>query len=202
MQTLVGRDEYRSIEKSFWKHGRMIIGLLCGSVMCLASIIQQASVLGFGLALSMGIVIGGLTGVGFGWLWSWAMHRSSQKFFDRVYAGDVAVVGNPPGTKRYPSRLPCSVFVTNNVTVGGVLYLGPSGVLFIPHRRYRGEQPIELGPEGLVVWAVDWKPNWWGKTFVASGPRVLEVGSGEQRYRFAFPNPDVVLPSIREALGQ
>ena len=66
MQTLVGRDEYRQIEKSFWKRGRRVMGLLFGAVMCLASIIQQASVLGFGLALSVGVVIGGLTGVGFG----------------------------------------------------------------------------------------------------------------------------------------
>ncbi len=92
--------------------------------------------------------------------------------------------------------------MTNNVTVGGVLYLGLPGVQFVPHKRYRDEQTIELKSEGLVVWAVDWKPNWWGRTFVASGPRVLEVGSGDSRFRFAFPEIDVVVPRIREALGQ
>ncbi|MFC1640122.1 hypothetical protein ACFL3B_05100 [Gemmatimonadota bacterium] len=202
MQTLVSREEYGTIEIKFWKRGRKVMGLVFGVVMCLTSIIQQISVLGFGLALSAGLVVGAITGVGFGWLWSWVMHRSSRKFLDRVYAGDVALVGEPPGKKRYPSRLPCNVFVTNNVTVGGILYIGHSGVLFVPHKRHRGEKPIELKPEGLIVWAVDWKPNWWGRTFVASGPRVLEVGSGDQRYRFALPNPDVVLPRIREALGQ
>ena len=178
------------------------MGLVFGVVMCLTSIVQQVSVLGFGLALSAGLVVGALTGVSFGWLWSWFMHRSSRKFLDRVYAGDAAVVGEPPDKTRYPYRLPCNVFVTNNVTVGGILYLGRSGVLFVPNKRHRGEKPIELKQEGLVVWAVDWKPNWWGRTFVASGPRVLEVGSGDTRYRFAFPDPDVVLPRIREALGQ
>jgi hypothetical protein len=130
------------------------------------------------------------------------MHRSSRKSFDRVYEGDPAVVGELPNDKQYSSRLPCNVFMTNNVTVGGILYLGRAGARFVPNKRYRGEQPIELGSEGLVVWAVDWKPNWWGRIFVASGPRVLEVGSGELRYRFAFPDPDVVVPRIREALGQ
>ena len=201
MQTLIARDEYSSLEEKFWKRGRKLMGLVFGVVMCSTSVIQQTPVLGFGLALSVGLVFGALTGLGFGWLWAWAMHRSARRFFDRVYEGDVAVVGAPPGAKRYPYRLPCKAFLTNNVTIGGILYLGHFGVLFIPHKRHRDEQPIDLGPEGLVVWSVDWQPSWWGKNFVASGPRVLEAGSGEQRYRFAFPDPDVVLPRIREALG-
>jgi len=190
MQTLIARDEYSSLEEKFWMRGRKLMGLVFGVVMCSTSVIQQAPVLGFGLALSVGLVFGALTGLGFGWLWAWAMHRSARRFFDRVYEGDVAVVGAPPDAKRYPYRLPCRVFLTNNVTSGGILYLGHDGVLFIPHKRHRDEQPI------------DWQPSWWGKNFVASGPRVLEVGSGDQRYRFAFPDPDVVLPRIREALGQ
>lgn len=94
------------------------------------------------------------------------------------------------------------MFVTNNVTIGGILYLGRSGVRFVPHQRYRDEQTIDLGPDGLVVWAVDWKPNWWGRTFVASGPRILEIGSGDLRFRFTIPEADVVVPRIREAVGQ
>jgi hypothetical protein len=202
MQNLVGRDSYAEIEQRFWKRARKVVGVLFGVVMLLASIVQQASVLGFGLALSFGIVIGVVTGACFGWLWAWAMRRSARKYFDRVYDGDTAVVGEAPQDGDYSHRIPCSRFLTNNVTVGGVLYLGLSGVQFVPHRRYRDEQTIELNAEGLVVWAVDWKPNWWGRTFVASGPRVLEVGSGDSRFRFAFPDVDVVVPRIREELGQ
>ena len=202
MQTLVSRDEYRNVEQSFWNHGRKVMGLVFGVLMCLTSIIQQTQVLGFGLALSAGLIFGALTGIGFGWLWAWAMHRSSRKFFDRVYDGDPGVVGEAPPEGQYPSRLPCKMFVTNNVTIGGILYLGHSGVRFVPHKRYRNEPPIEMDSEGLAVWAVDWKPSWWGRTFVASGPRVLELGSGDLRHRLAFPSPDVVVPRIREALGQ
>ena len=93
MRTLVGRDAYSEIEQRFWKRGRKVMGIVFGLVMCLASIIQQSSVLGFGLALSVGLVIGVLTGVGFGWLWYWAMRRQSRKFFNRVYEGDAAVLG-------------------------------------------------------------------------------------------------------------
>jgi hypothetical protein len=202
MQTLISRDSYAEIEQTFWKRARRVIGVLFGVVMFLASIVQQASVLGFGLALSVGLVIGVVTGACFGWLWAWAMRRSARRYFDRVYEGDTGVVGEVPQHGGYAYRIPCSRFVTNNVTVGGVLYLGLPGVQFVPHKRYRDEQTIELKSEGLVVWAVDWKPNWWGRTFVASGPRVLEVGSGDSRFRFAFPEIDVVVPRIREALGQ
>ena len=202
MQTLVSRDEYSQTEKRFWMRGRKVMGLVFGVVMCLTSIIQQVSVLGFGLALSAGLVVGTLTGVGFGWLWSWAMFRSSRRTFDRIYEGNPAVVGEIPPHDQYSCRLPCNMFVTNNVTVGGILYLGRSGARFVPHKRNRDELPIDLGVEGLVVWAVDWKPSWWGRTFVASGPRVLEIGSGDLRYRFAFPDPDVLVPRIRQALGQ
>ena len=179
MRTLVGRDAYSEIEQRFWKRGRKVMGIL-----------------------SVGLVIGVLTGVGFGWLWSWAMRRQSRKFFNRVYEGDAAVLGEVLPREQFASRLPCSLFVTNNVTIGGILYLGRSRVRFVPHKRCRGEQPIDLDSDGLVVWAVDWKPNWWGRTFVASGPRVLELGSGDLRYRFAVPDPDVAVPHIRDALGQ
>ena len=202
MQTLVGRDSYADVEDRFWRRARKVIGVLFGVVMCLASILQQASVVGFGLSLSVGLVIGVVTGAGFGWLWAWAMRRSARKYSDRVYEGDNAVVGAVPRNRQYAYRIPCSMFVTNNVTVGGILYLGRDGVQFVPHQRNRDEQKVELGPDGLVAWAVDWKPNWWGRTFVASGPRVLEVSSGEMRHRFAFPEVDVVVPRIREALGQ
>ncbi len=202
MQTLIARDEYSSVEERFWKRGRKLMGLVFGIVMCSTSVIQQTSVLGFGLALSVGLAFGALTGVGFGWIWAWAMRRSSRKIFDRVYEEDSAILGEIPPKERYSSRLPCKMFVTNNVTIGGILYLGRSGARFVPHKRYRGEQPIELESAALVVWAVDWKPSWWGRTFVASGPRVLELRSGDLGYRFALPDPDVVLPRIREALGQ
>ncbi len=201
MQTLVGRNSYAEIEDGFWKRARKVIGTIFGVVMCLASIIQQASVLGFGLALSFGLVIGAVTGICFGWLWAWAMRRSARKYFDRVYAGDSGVIGEIPANRKPVYRIPCSKFVTNNVTAGGVLYVGKDGVQFIPHRRYRDEDPIELEPENLVVWAKDWKPNWWGRTFVASGPRILELGVGDLRFRFALPDVDVVIPRIRDALG-
>ena len=202
MQTLIARDEYSGIEERFWKRGRILIGLVFGVVMCSTSIIQQAPVLGFGLALSVGLVFGTLTGIGFGWLWAWAMSRSSRKLFNRAYEGDPAVLGEIPPEGQYSFRLPCKKFVTNNVTIGGILYLGQRGARFVPHKRFRSEQPVELTSDRLVVWAVDWKPSSWGRTFVASGPRVLELGSADQKHRFAFPDPDVVVPRIREALGQ
>ncbi len=202
MQTLVDREAFALLEQEFWHRARKVTGLLFGVIMCLASVIQQTPVLGFGLALSVGLVVGTITGIGFGWLWSWAMQRSSRKYFDRVFDADPAVVGPAPRESEYEYRMPCSMFVTNNVTVGGILYLGRSGVRFVPHRRYRGEQPIQLDRDGLVVWATEWNPNWWGRTFVASGPRVLEIGSGDSRYRFAAPNPDDLVPGIRRALGQ
>jgi hypothetical protein len=202
MHNLVERDAYTPVELKFWRRARLVTGALFGVVMCLASIVQQASVIGFGLSLSVGLVVGAMTGFAFAWLWYWAMRRSSRKYFDRVYDGDPAVVGKVPRKRQYAHRLPCGMFATNNVTVGGILYIGRAGVQFVPHQRYRSEQGIELEPEGLVVWAVDWKPNWWGRTFVASGPRILEIGSGDSRYRFAAPDPDVLVPRIREALGQ
>ena len=82
MQTLVGRDSYDELEAKFWKRARRIVGILFGVVMCLASIVQQASVLGFGLSLSVGLITGLVTGTGFGWLWAWAMRRSARKYFN------------------------------------------------------------------------------------------------------------------------
>jgi hypothetical protein len=202
MQTLVSRDSYVNIEEAFWRRARKVVGVLFGVVMCLASVAQQASVLGFGLSLSIGLVTGLIAGAGFGWLWAWAMRRSARKYSDRVFQGDTEVIGKVPRQRQYAYRIPCSLFVTNNVTVGGVLYLGRAGVRFVPHKRYRDQPVIELDREGIAVWAVDWKPNWWGRTFVASGPRILEVVSGDSRYRFAFPDVDVVLPRLRDVLTQ
>lgn len=202
MQTLVSRDGYDQIEHRFWKRTRKIMGIAFGTVMCLVSVLQQTPLFGFGLALSIGLAIGAVTGICFGWLWAWVIRRSAKKHFDRVYDGDPTAVGKIPRRRQYGYRIPCNLFVTNNVTIGGVLYIGRAGVKFVPHQRYRGEEPVELPPDGLVVWAVDWKPSWWGRTFVASGPRVLEIGSGDDRFRFALPDPDVLVPRIRDVLGQ
>lgn len=202
MRTLVDRNAYEQVDEKFWKRARKAMSVVFGVAMCIAAIVQQAGVIGFGLSLTVGLGIGAVTGFGFGWLWTYVMRRSSRKHFDRVYEGDPATVGKVPRKRQYANRIPCSKFVTNNVTVGGILYVGRAGMLFVPHQRYRDEEPLELAIDDLVVWAVDWKPNWWGRNFVASGPRLLEVGFGALRFRFAVPDPDVLVPRIREVLGQ
>lgn len=201
METIMSRDIYEKLEVSYWRRARVMVGTAFGIVMCVTSLIQQTSVLGFGPALSIGLIVGALTGIGFGWVWFWFMRWCYRRFFDRVYSGDPKVVGEIPSGREYPFRLPCSLFLTTNVTIGGVLYIGKTGLRFVPHRRFRNEPIVAIENKETVVWAKDWVPSWWGRMFVASGPRIVEIGPGGQRHRFAVPEADVAVPHIRDALG-
>ncbi|HEU4454749.1 MAG TPA: hypothetical protein VFR81_16895 [Longimicrobium sp.] len=62
-------------------------------------------------------------------------HRERRAIFERVYDGDPALVPPPPADDQYPLRLPCGLLLSWRIVMGGVLYLGPAGFLFVPHLR-------------------------------------------------------------------
>ncbi len=202
MRTIIARETFGEIELTFWKRARKAVGVGFGLVVCCASLLQQSSEFGFGLALSTGLLTGAVSGFVFAWIWYMMMLRASRKTLDKIFDGDLKVIVPPPSDSKFDLRLPCSFFQTPNVATGGILYLGKSEALFVPHRKYRGEKPIRIDADGLAIWAQDWHPNWWGQLLVASDNRILELRSGSESFKFAVPDVDSVVSALRGSLGQ
>jgi hypothetical protein len=60
--------------------------------------------------------------------------KKMSSFIDRLYVGDATIDTPPPTGKDLRYRLPCSWKRSENFSVGGVLYIGPEGLLFVPHK--------------------------------------------------------------------
>jgi hypothetical protein len=86
--------------------------------------------------------------------WSFPdLWRRERTLSDRVYDGDPEFVAPPPPAEEYPFRLPGSLVVTAKAYLGGVLYLGPSGFLFVPNVNHAPEwrEPVPIGPVRAIT---------------------------------------------------
>lgn len=86
--------------------------------------------------------------------WSMGVEwRKQLRIVDRVYDGDPEIVAPPPPADEYPVRLPCSLVLSPRVFMGGVLYLGPAGLLFAPHVTHAPElrEPLRFEPLRSIV---------------------------------------------------
>lgn len=104
--------------------------------------------------------------------------RKTSELADRVYAGDPEVLPPPPPADEYPFRLPCAAAISSWQSVGGVLYLGLGGFLFVPHLRNAPalRQPVAIGPARTIVLQSLYLRTRIGDRLVAGRyPRVLLV---------------------------
>lgn len=131
METLTPRALYDDDELGITRRLPWISGILFGSGIGLFTLIERlgggGSVAGaFGYALVAAV----LGGAGYGLLFPWLLTRLARPVNDRIYAGDPRLV--PPPPPGYLYRLPCGYLAKPNLSVGGVLYLGPGGLRFDP----------------------------------------------------------------------
>jgi hypothetical protein len=86
------------------------------------------------LAVSVFMGLGGA--LLFGLLWTLGFRRAIDRLMDRLYDGAPDVVPAPP-TGEYRVRVLASLMTSPAFAVGGHLYLGESGVAFVPHLKNR-----------------------------------------------------------------
>ncbi|HEX8692517.1 MAG TPA: hypothetical protein VF746_08870 [Longimicrobium sp.] len=202
METLAPRAAYDEIEPGQWVRLAVLIGVFCGGLMALLTLLEQPvprSVPAM-VATVVTWLVGGLF---FGAAWIWLMRRLLRNLVDRVYAGDPKVAPPPPPGREYLYRLPCAM-LAGRIAVGGVLYLGPQGAVFQPHRRNvrRHRAPVILEPvEALRARRVELAPPRTAGPLLKATPRALELSAGAATARFMVPMPETTLAVLESRIA-
>lgn len=190
MENVVRLMAYNLDESGYWRRLRWLSGLLYGAAG--AAVILVLPIPGaryFALtAAAFWFAVGGPL---FGLLFPAAMRRKVRLAAAGLYAGERWIIDPPSAELSVRYQIPCTR-ITGRVGVGGVLYLGRGGLLFVPHKRNRiPSPPIEMTPiEGVTVARV--APLAGNALFQLLVPRPLEqieiVWDGASA-RFVMPNP-------------
>ncbi len=133
MENLQPLDAYTEAIATQWKRQGWVVGAAFGLVMALVTP-WMGPMNGSGQNRRMVMVLAAFVGGGwlFGFGWSRWMTRSMRSMTERVYRGTAPFAVDVPSGD-YGFRLPASLRVSDRVAIGGVLFLGRSGLAFVPH---------------------------------------------------------------------
>lgn len=139
----------------FWGAGMFVIGT---AALYVAGELEHGDVKVFAGICALGaVMVGALS-------YDWAAPSHRRKVWaklERIYRGDPELVPPPPPAEEYPLRLPCGLLLGPKRAMGGVLYLGPGGFLFVPHLRNAPalREPFAIGPVRSIVVERVWFRN-------------------------------------------
>lgn len=134
VQNLVSRQDLDIDETGFWTRLPWVSGGFFGLGIGAFEFVEAAEDPAH--ATIMALVVGGVAGLSFGWLFTRLLRRSFRSIKDELYYADARLV-TEPASDGWLYRVPSTLLKSPRFAVGGVLYLGPSGMLFVPHRRNR-----------------------------------------------------------------
>lgn len=201
METLAPRAAYDE-PPGYWLRLGVVIGLLYGAFQALFELLEPPEHRSEPVVLAA-LVIGAVGGTFFGALWTWFMRRSFRRTVDRVYAGDPKLVPPLPPGRDYLYRLPCGM-LAGRITVGGVLYLGPRGAVFQPHRRNlrRHRAAVFLEPvKALKARLVEYAPPRAVRLLSSAAPHALELSAPRATARFLVPWPETTLVLLESRIA-
>src|SRR5262245_41833780 len=135
MRNLLPLEAYRIDETGYWSRLPFVTTLGFGVPMGLA-ILLTTSELDWIARVLVAVVGGSIGGALFGILFPIVFRRQMFSYVDAVYQGRPGwAATDPPQGKEVHSRLPCGWSKNARMNVGGVLYVGKAGFVFVPHRR-------------------------------------------------------------------
>ena len=200
VDNLVARAAYDVDETGYWRRMPIVLGVVMSAAGCL---ILWATV---GSQLQpREIVIRALAGGGlFSILFSSFSQWSANLAVSRAYAGSGKFAAIPPPNQEFAYRLPCSRAKTPLLGIGGTLYLGRSGLLFVAHERNPEvhREQIAFPLSGLTTAGVVSDVPWFLRLMVPRPPTLLECQSGSTRARFIVPAPMATIPKLEHALEE
>ncbi len=205
MENLIPREVYDVDDSGYRQRLGLITGIVFGLAMGIACLLLTPSIIGFGWRALLSICAGVFSGFAFGKTFPRGFRKKMSSIIDRLYAGDETINTRPPTGKDLRYRLPCSWKRSENFAVGGILYIGPEGLLFVPHKINlpRDRSPFEMGPsKGLQLSLRTQKLAGFFKLFVPHPPSVLQVGWPGGSAQFLVPAPDRVFKLIEERVRE
>lgn len=201
MENLASREVYDVDESGFRERLGLVTGIFFGLFMGVACFFLTPSIIPFGWRALLNIGAGVASGIGFGRSFPNRFRKKMSLFIDRLYAGDTEIDVPPPPEKELRYRLPCSWTRSGSLTVGGVLYIGPLGLLFVPHKKNlpRDRSTLEMGPNRSLKFSLA-TPELTGlyKLLVPRPTPRLQVIWPEGTAQFIIPAPNQVFKLIEE----
>jgi hypothetical protein len=155
------------------------------------------------IGLTSGISFGILFGLVFALMFPARMRKQLSTATDAIYFDDPKFVVLPSDKLGLTHRLPCSWMKSDNFAVGGVLYLGPRGFLFMPHNKNlpTHREPFEIQPiEEIRFSLVKPRLNILTRLLVERIPLHLQIESRDRSARFLVPDAENTLNKISRAI--
>jgi hypothetical protein len=204
MENLIPREVYDVDETGYRERLGIISGILFGFIMAIFFLLTTSRG-GFGWRVFLSLCLGTLCGVGFGRAFPKRFRKRMSSMVDRLYEGNPVTDIAPSLEEELRYRLPCSWKRSKNFSVGGVLYVGPMGLLFVPHKINlpRDSSAFEMGPnKSLSLRLSPQEVNGLLMLLVPRPSPALEVIWPEGTPQFLVPAPNQVLKLLDERLRE
>jgi hypothetical protein len=185
---LVALTAYDVDETGYWGRLRWVSGVYFGLAMAAVSLVLPNTRYSPPVTAAMSLAIcGPLFGLAFPAL----VRRMTNLITAGIYAGESWIIDPPPVNYCVYYQIPCTR-MNGSMGIGGVLYLGRKGLLFVPHKRNRKQSaPLEMGP--LEVLKISRVPPFIGnriqRLLIARPQEQIEVTWNGTTARFLMPNP-------------
>lgn len=205
MENLVPREVYDIDESGYRRRLGRVTGVFFGVAMGIACFILTYSMLGIRRSVLLSICTAAFCGIVFGYIFRKRLQKKMSSMIDRLYSGNPDLEIAPPPEKNLRFRLPSSWKRSDNFSVGGVLYIGPSGLLFVPHKLNlpRDRSIFEMGPiKSLELSLTSPALNKAFKLLVPRPTPLLQVAWPDGSAQFLIPAPNQGFKLIGDRLHE
>jgi len=191
-QDVLPLADYHVDETGYWKRIPLVSGSFFGVWMgAYAAIfpLDDSNLLYSRLTRVLIALIGG--GLFFGLLFSFLVRGWTLFTLDSLYARKRWIDVPPPAKRRLDFRLLCVLMTGWRSEVGGVMYLGPDGLIFLPHKRNRRKaEMLEMGPlSGVKISTTDAPTrNALQRILIVHPQPMLEVQWPKGKAKFLVPS--------------
>ncbi len=170
-------------------------------------ILRAESVFWQGLwVLVIGSALGGLFFGSFYFIWMRVfVRRKTSDILDKIYSRDPQMAPPPENDEDFRYRLPAGYLITPHMNVGGILYLGKSGLMFQPHKinLAKYSSPILLNPLATVkLSVVPHKVNPFLRLAAKSVPPMITVTARSNTGNFLVPEPAKTCRAIEQSIAE
>jgi hypothetical protein len=190
VENLVPLDAYDVDDTGYWRRLPWVSGLFGGLCSVSAALFspEQTIYYSLGVRAATGFIIGASVFTLMAVVLARPMYR---KIVAGLYRGERWIVDPPSAGRLFYYQIPCS-WVRGGVHVGGVLYLGSAGLLFVPHKKnWRPGPPFSMTPieavKAALVGPIPLNPI--QRLLVAHPRKLVEITCNGTHARFAVPNP-------------
>ena len=201
LENLLPWEAYETDEDGYWRRLGLLAGATFGVLFALVELVFPTPNTRYSPPVDamLSLLIGGPV---FGFCTSAWLRRYARRIRAGLYSGEPWIISAPPADRLFYYQLVC-IWLRGHAWVGGVLYLGRNGALFVPHTKNRkAAHPLEIAPiDDVSVRLTDPLPRNAIQRFLIPRPqKQIEVSWSGDSARFITPKATEVFASIGRCL--